>query len=587
MHTDDAHLQVKVRNLSVGARSNAGELREALVQDVFRRAAEEGVYTPPGGCTSAGMRSMLNSFVTHVEVTRREAKRQMTARQQLIAASIEENAAAVSRVASGTEVPLSLATSILACATTVQTARNEFADLVKLDTLAGAIEDASLYLGVGTHCANCGDHEATSARCPACKATACAECLSGAVTSLEEEAADAVVVCFTCATPLPRPQVASVLALTYPAEFEIYAGIKERQQAFALRVEYIAKQRAAAAQSLGQKLITIATEPLTCLKCETPVVLGEQCMHMTCTKCGFDMCGFCLGPSKDCDSYMCRLNPMPSDEGENYSVNRDKTMMVLRVYRSALALAGLSVQARRQALNEVAPTWVECADDRVGQMTEAEPWGWREREVPGQLLYMTPLLRTVLHSAFGGVAGTDQPNIVYRDVLIGDVVRLIDLVVDGEPALSNFTEDVEPGTEDAEFDDVVNRCAGRRGIVTKLAAMWVTVQMGGPGDILTVQWDAVVDRYGADDVLAKCTPSHAGRPSAGDYVLISEAAKEASEEAGCGWHPEMQRYINHWMLVAASSQHTITVTRTYDAHAIPLTAIAGFVPARDALRVRM
>jgi hypothetical protein len=199
---------------------------------------------------------------------------------------------------------------------------------------------------------------------------------------------------------------------------------------------------------------------------------------------------------------------------------------------------------------------------------------------------MTPLLRTVLHRAFGGVTGADHPNIVYRDVLIGDVVRLIDLVVDGEPALSSFTEDVEPG-EEAEFDDVIARCAGRRGIVTKLAAMWVTVQMGGPGDVLTVHWDAVVNRYAADDVLAKCTPTQAGRPSAGDYALISETAKEASEQAGCGWHPEMQRHVGHWMLVTASNPLTITVARTYDTHAIPTTAIAGFVPAREALRVRM
>jgi len=102
------------------------------------------------------------------------------------------------------------------------------------------------------------------------------------------------------------------------------------------------------------------------------------------------MCGFCLAPSKDCDSYLCKLNPMPSYEGENYSINRKKTMMVLRAYRSALALAGATPGARRAALVEAAPAWAECAEDGVGRLLPDEPWLFNEQTTPEQDEYMTP-----------------------------------------------------------------------------------------------------------------------------------------------------------------------------------------------------
>jgi hypothetical protein len=132
---------------------------------------------------------------------------------------------------------------------------------------------------------------------------------------------------------------------------------------------------------------------------------------------------------------------MPSSEGENYSTNKRKSMMVLRAYRSALALAGVSAKAREDALAYVAPTWAQCAEDRVGELTAAEPWCFRERATPGQgALYMTPVLRNVLHQAFGGASGDERPPAVFRDVAVGDLVTLLALVVDGVPELDNLIE---------------------------------------------------------------------------------------------------------------------------------------------------
>lgn len=447
-----------------------------------------------------------------------------------------------------------------------------------LAAFAKEVGSARDYLGLAPlACQSCGDAKVKSVTCRLCAAVSCAACVADGVMALEDhDSPDNAHVCFRCGGSLERDDVALVLVREHPKALERLMSHAARAEAFKLHVDYINATKRKHRFSLGEQVVDIVTSPLTCANCDTPVVLGLECMHMSCGRCSFQMCGFCLGPHSECSSETCRLNPKSGEE--NYSANKQKTMMVLRAYRVAQALKGRPVGEREVALRDARASLEQAAMLGVGSYAIDDPWLFRESIANGEDVYLTPILRTVLHCEYGGVSGTDAPAVPFLTVRCGDVVRLVDLVVDGVPELCNLLVDVD--SDGADFEEVARRHVGRRGVVVSFESHSISILMLH-GDLLVAQWDAIVSLQPLCDALAGA-PREQGTVRAGDFVKVSLLAKQMCEGRPKGWHPMQAEFAGKWVRVVETHADGYFSTRLrYDDFHFPVETIEELVRARS------
>jgi len=173
---------------------------------------------------------------------------------------------------------------------------------------------------------------------------------------------------------------------------------------------------------------------------------------------------------------------------------------------------------------------------------------------------MTPLLRGVLHVSYGGQDGTDRPHVVYRAVGCGDSVTLTNVYdSNGDPALEELIHDAEDSSgHGAEIHELARRHRGKRGMVLELAAHCPVVLMRN-GDLLTVDWDAIVAHQHVDSIAPARPRGNAATPRANDIVLIGQDARIVCLDSGFGWHPEMSDHVGRWMLVKEVGLISVTV----------------------------
>jgi len=250
----------------------------------------------------------------------------------------------------------------------------------------------------------------------------------------------------------------------------------------------------------------------------------------------------------------------------------------------AALLEGCSPEARVGALAVASDALAATRVQGAGVLCASEPWLFKEAEVPGQPAYMTPLLRTRLHSLFRGASGTERPAVVFGDVCCGDVVTLVSHKVDGAYVLSDLMEEVEETSlEDITDSQRDEMHSGRSGIVVTLGSQFVSVRMPAPShDLLYLNWDAVVSCVAASEA-ASAAPRCSSRPTFMHYARIVGDPKSHCDAAHVTWHPDMQTFAGRWVLVTGSNASTFTSRLKLLSHMFPYSCCEEVVRVDDVL----
>jgi hypothetical protein len=421
-------------------------------------------------------------------------------------------------------------------------------------------------------CKNCDECNARGLTCEECDARACSACLAEAVHSscARDPPEDGFgASCFSCAAAFKLVDVVSVLATSHAEQAMELVQAHANKAAFEERITCLAKRKGR--KTLGEETVALMVDPLTCHKCDTPIFLGLYCMHMDCTVCGLKMCGFCLSPSSECESWMCELNP--DRYASNDSSNKNKSELVIRAARIASLLSCVPSAERAAALAVAAEAFAASSVPGAGCLDPDEPWLFREEPPkPGEEPYISSVLRAHLHNAWRGKHGADAPPVNYGDVRCGDAVTLVDqdVLVD-----ANFVEGISRANMAAKTFAVVSVEACEVSICSGIN--WATDRA------TTLQWEAVASTVRARDVLTlgeNASPNP--EPHVGGYVLVVD--DEASLRVEPNFEPSMLSLVGTWApVMAVGREGNITVRTVSGNHLLSGNCIRGFVAAEVAV----
>jgi hypothetical protein len=435
------------------------------------------------------------------------------------------------------------------------------------------VHEATNLLGLwDIPCGNCTTKCVKGVVCTECDAFACASCLSDGIVAANAETS--TMQCFNCGDALPSASLAVVLARSHPDQLRKLGEGGARAEALAEHVEYVKKTKRMRTASLSEQLQSVFTEPLACALCQTPAVLGADCMHMKCERCSEGMCGWCMEAEADCEALTCALNPYSGEE--NDSVDKNKSMLVLRCYRAALLLNGVAPQERTAALVAAAPAMAAAGDPAVGSVSPDDPWLFREAPVAEEdKPYLTSVLRNVLHDAYRGLFGTDAPPFLFRSVECGDVIALIDVAL----ALDDMAVDVDGMAEGATVGATY---AGRRGIVSHASPETFCLRFSD-GASITLEWEAAARLTRLAEVVAPVARAGANyQMHTGDLVFISSQSHALClADNAVGWHPAMARMLGTWARVELKRANNAFAVRTW-AESYTFTAACAEHVVREA-----
>lgn len=399
------------------------------------------------------------------------------------------------------------------------------------------------------------------------------------------------VACFYCGEDFPKNLVVGALCISHPTAMDkfITASLQaeSRREVLQQRMDFLADAKRLKVMSLGERLVHMLTNDWhTCCNCGSRVCMFDpedglgtvECMHMTCQMCEHEMCGYCLKSRDDCNSFFCPLNPLPFDEGHNVSASKAKSSMVILASRVAAELDSHSPEARAEALAFAAEAFRATRKEGVGELSPAQPWLFVELFASeNSPVYVTSILRTRLHLLFRGASGLDAPAVVYGDLRCGDLVRLIDLKVDGVPAITSMLQDVDELPDAVDDQQIAQLQSGRHGVVLDVRSSVVELRMGSPyREVLVVDWEAVASVRPLDKALEGIAAT-LGPPATGDYVLICADARDKCAES-YGWHPEMAKMVGKWVLVIkGGSSVSFTAKSKHLLHAFPMSCCQACV----------
>jgi hypothetical protein len=612
---DELRERVREQGLHAKASASAVYLRELLARHLFERKAHVKQPDMTTDSMRASFKQLVKRVVTLGEEAQEEARRstrsahrprsrraaQATAETRAADLLKKQSEDAAEDLGDAEDVTLESVGNLNRLLVSTDLKRKRATELNEVAHFARFVESVAPGLGLADgECANCGAENTIAALCGACDLISCASCLAEAVRHVST--AQPFLRCFAsgCGERLPNGRVAGALVHESPAALEDFftRGAREQERAAAKRdrVHLIAEMKRRHALPLGDKLIEILNAKwLTCPSCDANVDMydladGEvECMHMACQNCNFEMCGFCHRNRTECDSFYCRLNPTPGDEGDNVVTQKRKAVLILKLMRVCEALEGASQAAREAALDAALPAFAATNEEGVGVLTLDEPWGFREcmRTQPaGSDPYMTPMLRNTLHHMLGGRSGSDKPGLKINAIRCGDVLTLTDLVVDDQSVLVNYVTDMMDLPDDeVDSDAFVTRFAGAKGVVRRIGSSNVELVMGLPRECtLVVEWDAVVGWQPAAEVV-KAVPGYS--PTTGDYVLITPRLRECTEQApiNYGWHPDMQTFAGKWVHLEKRSPTSFSARMQYLLHTFHIDCMTAAAPELSVLGV--
>ena len=556
------------------ARSLAGVGHTSKLEELRRKVLLDAISNPPAPEDYTSLRDGVGAALMHV-ATQSGAANEEALRLELEA--VAEMSAVTAAMRAAEQATPELLAQLAQRTENAQRLSDDARSLRQLHAFALDAADARALLGLyDAPCGNCDTKAVAGATCVACDAFACAACLAVGIDAAGAE--NFAATCFACSAALDVASVAVALARSQPAHLrKLYEG-SARADAFAEHVESLKAAKRLRAAPLGERLASLFTEPLACSLCDTPAVLGADCMHMNCERCKSGMCGWCLEPESVCEAVTCLLNPYGGEGNE--SQDKNKSMLVLRCYRAAQLLRGVPPAERAAALLAAAPAFAAASDVGVGCVRPDDPWlfreGWGSAD---DKPYMTSVLRNVLHDAYRGPGGGDAPPFVFRSVSCGDIITLISLAA----ALEDTIQDTDGADEGV---DVAAVYAGRRGIVVLTEADGFCARMSD-GAVITADWEAAatLTRFGP---LAEAMPragiAHSLR--AGDLVRISSHAREVCRADELGWHPDMAPLLGAWARVEAKRGNNAFGVRVWgESYTFPAACADHVVREADALAV--